>query len=123
MAAAMDLETQAGRSLTVLSMRPLRNQSKTRYAELTALEKRLLDLLAPAGALRGIHLTSSRVGATEYTLGGTVYLIERGGREYWEIWFSLSPVDANWAIWRNERPVRLLRIRQGPRDRIEYSTR
>ena len=106
-----------------IAVRTLRNQSRAAPDEVDLLKTRLFALLEPAGSVRQVRFVEAADDLTEYTLGGAVYLIERDGVEYWEIFFALRPSGANWRIWRNAEPVRLERDRRMAGDAIEFRGR
>jgi hypothetical protein len=97
---------------TSIAIRALRNQSRTSSQEIEDLRDRLVSLLDASSDDGSLTFTREVNDATEYTLGTTVYLIQRDGFDQWEMYFALRPIDANWTIWRNEEPVRMLRQRR-----------
>ncbi|MGI9013555.1 MAG: hypothetical protein ACR2GY_04815 [Phycisphaerales bacterium] len=90
-------------------LHPLRNQSRARSVEVDSLRQRLLTLLKPAGEEVGLRFVEQATGATEYTLSGTVYVIQNREGESFELYLDLRPIGANWSIWRNGDPVKLQR--------------
>lgn len=113
-----------GQDRVEIALRGLRNQSRAGAEEVEAVRSRILTLLEPAGGQTVIRFTEGESPRTRYTLGGTVYLIQRDGVEHWEIFFALRPAGANWRIWKNAEPVRLERIRAtAGADRISFEDR
>jgi len=104
---------------TSIAIRSLRNQSRTPAEEVEELRDRLAALLNAASTDEGLRFTREVTDATEYTLGATVYLIQRDGFDQYEIYCALRPVDANWTIWRNDDPVRMLRQKRAGGDAIQ----
>ena len=122
LARVIGLESHAKNSntrRTVIAMRPLRNQSRAARKEVKQLESRLLTLLQQVDDEVGIKFVASETGATEYTLGGTVYVINRDGYDHFEMYLSLRPHGANWTMWQNDSPVRIRRTTPN-RDIILY---
>ena len=104
-----------------IAFRSLRNQSRGTAEELRILRARLLAILGIAGEGRQIRFVDEPTEFTEYTLGGSVYLIDRGGEPFWELYLALRPQGANWRIWKNADPIRLEREKKmAGDDRIEY---
>lgn len=104
---------------TSIAVRALRNQSRTNANEIEALRGRMVALLNAASTDDTLRFTHEVTDATEYTLGGTVYLIQRDGFDQWELYLALRPVDANWTIWRNDDPVRMLRQKRAGGDSMQ----
>lgn len=107
----------------VIAVRGLRNQSRTPGDEMTTLRERLHQLLAAAGEPRGLRLTLDEPTDADYTLSGTVYLVNRDGFDQWEIYLALRPAEANWTIWRNDDPVRLMRQQRAAGDALLVAPR
>jgi len=105
---------------TLVAVESFRNQSRAPHDELEELRRRIVTLLAPAAEGRSIRFSGERSEETEYTLGGTAYLLTRDGFDQWEVYFALKPRGANWSVWRNHEPVRLLRQPRVP-DRIDFT--
>lgn len=106
----------------LVSLRRFRNQSRSTRQEVDELRSRLFQLFTQASAIQSVRFADKNEADTEYTLGGTLYLIEHDGEEYWEIYFTLKPAGANWTIWRNDQPVRLNRNKSKSQDTITYVT-
>lgn len=104
-----------------IAIRSLRNQSRGTAEELRVLRSRLLAVLGAAAEGRFLRFVDEPTAQTEYTLSGSVYLIERGGDDFWELYLALRPSGANWRIWKNADPIRLEREKQmAGDDLIEY---
>lgn len=107
----------------VIVVRDFRNQSRTPGDEMAVLRERIHRLLAAAGEPRGLRITLDPSAECDYTLGGTVYLVNRDGFDQWEIYFALRPAEANWTIWRNDDPVRMMRQQRAAGDALMVAPR
>lgn len=105
----------------MVAVRAFRNQSRSTADEIAEVRSRVIDLLQSASTVDGrVRFTIDDAPEAEYTLGATVYLITRDGFDQWELYLSLRPVGANWTVWRNDQPVRLLRQRIARNDGLLY---
>lgn len=92
-----------------VSVAAMRNFSRTSSTEFSAMRERLAQLLNSAGEPHRLRFTTDRELSTSYALAGTAYLINANGFDQWELYFSLKPAEAEWTMWRNDLPIRLLR--------------
>ena len=118
MLASIDHRTS---SEVIISLQPLRNQSKTSSGEFESLRERLAELLSDAAKNSGARFTANDNEAAAYEVQGAAYLATVDGVDMWELYLNLSPTKNYWSIWQTNGPVRVLRRPRPNQPQIFFS--
>lgn len=97
--------------VAMITLEPLRNQSRTAAGEFESFRERLAELLSAAGEKSGLRFTSKANDTqdADYELQGAAYLATVEGVDMWELYINLSPTKNHWSIWQSNGPVKVLR--------------